>query len=263
MTRSLGGPAIVMGVVLAEVAIGTATVLWLTPLWGRVRMSFWRLMGVILATTGVLAFAAARGPLLHGDEPRAASISMIALGVFCVLTVAWALVSWTRLDARARLLGLASIPAGVVALVALAADPASARALPVSAFQLLAGAVFAGAATAGLLLGHWYLVDRGLSREPLRRLNHAFLVACAAALVGALFAIGSGSGQAQEQLSPLLGAGALAAYLAVGLVALCAMIGGFIRALIKENSIQAATGLFYLAVIMALSAEFAAKVRFF
>jgi hypothetical protein len=41
------------------------------------------------------------------------------------------------------------------------------------------------------------------------------------------------------------------------------MIGFFIRALIKEDSIQAATGLFYLAVIMALAAEFAAKVRFY
>jgi hypothetical protein len=102
-----------------------------------------------------------------------------------------------------------------------------------------------------------------LSREPLRRTNLAFLGSCATALVASLLAIGSGSGQAQEQLSPLLGAGALAAYLAVGLVALCIMIAGFIRALIKENSIQAATGLFYLAVIMAVSAEFAAKVRFF
>jgi len=41
------------------------------------------------------------------------------------------------------------------------------------------------------------------------------------------------------------------------------MIGFFIRALVKEDSIQAATGFFYLAVILALSAEFAAKVRFY
>jgi hypothetical protein len=33
--------------------------------------------------------------------------------------------------------------------------------------------------------------------------------------------------------------------------------------LVKGNSIQAATGMFYLAVIMALAAEFAAKVYFF
>ena len=41
------------------------------------------------------------------------------------------------------------------------------------------------------------------------------------------------------------------------------MIAFFIRAMVKEDSIQAATGFFYLAVIMAFAAEFAAKVRFY
>jgi hypothetical protein len=61
----------------------------------------------------------------------------------------------------------------------------------------------------------------------------------------------------------LLGVGTLTVALAVGLTAVCALIAVFIRALIKEDSIQAATGFFYLAVIMAVAAEFAAKVRFF
>jgi hypothetical protein len=51
--------------------------------------------------------------------------------------------------------------------------------------------------------------------------------------------------------------------LSVGLAALCVMIAFFIRAMVKEDSIQAATGFFYLAVIMAFAAEFAAKVRFY
>jgi hypothetical protein len=52
-------------------------------------------------------------------------------------------------------------------------------------------------------------------------------------------------------------------YLAVGLVLLCGLMASFIRVLVRGNSIQAATGMFYLAVIMALAAEFAAKVYFF
>ena len=50
---------------------------------------------------------------------------------------------------------------------------------------------------------------------------------------------------------------------AAGLVLLCGLMASFIRVLVKGNSIQAATGMFYLAVIMALAAEFAAKVYFF
>jgi hypothetical protein len=43
----------------------------------------------------------------------------------------------------------------------------------------------------------------------------------------------------------------------------CTLIAGFIRVLVRGGSIQAATGMFYLAVVMALAAEFAAKVYFF
>lgn len=127
---------------------------------------------------------------------------------------------------------------------------------------LLAGALFAGAVVDGLLLGHWHLVDRKLSRDHLGRINRFFLagtvLASAAVLLG-----GTGGGEARSDFSPLLGVGVLTVSLAVGLAVLCAVMALFIRALIKENSLQAATGFFYLAVILAFASEFAAKVRFF
>ena len=84
----------------------------------------------------------------------------------------------------------------------------------------------------------------------------------AAALVSA--ALGGARGSAVDQsLSPLLAFPNLTVYLAIGLVLLCGLMASFIRVLVKSNSIQAATGMFYLAVIMALAAEFAAKVYFF
>ena len=43
----------------------------------------------------------------------------------------------------------------------------------------------------------------------------------------------------------------------------CALLAFFVHKLVNEGSIRAATGMLYLAVIMALSAEFAAKARFF
>ena len=127
------------------------------------------------------------------------------------------------------------------------------------ALALLTGALFLGDGKPGrLLLGHWYLVDRRLSNRPIAALA-TWLVAGVAALISA--ALGGARGSAVDRsLSPLLAFPNLTVYLAVGLVLLCGLMASFIRVLVKGNSIQAATGMFYLAVIMALAAEFAAKV---
>jgi hypothetical protein len=257
MTKTLGGPAIVLALVLAETAVGGIAVLWATQTWGTVRDGFFKITGAVLAAVAVLSWLAARAPLQAAGKTATA-----LLGVFAALAVAWQVVLWTRARGASKFVGLAAVPVGVAALGALAAIPAAARSAPVAAFQLLAGALFAGAATDGLLLGHWYLVERKLTRDPLRRMNTLFLVGCGVAMLAAILGQGGG-GVARPDLSPLLGVGGLAAWLAVGLGALCATIAFFIRALIKEDSIQAATGLFYLAVMMALAAEFAAKVRFY
>lgn len=261
--RTLGGPAIVLALVLAETAVGGLAVLWLVPAWGQVKKGFFVLMGAVLSSFAILAFLAARAPLL--DSPGATGASRAAvwlLAAFAGATVVWQLLLWLRTNAASRVAGIAAVPVGVAALVALGADPAARAVAPLAAFQLLAGAVFAGAVVDGMLLGHWHLVDRKLSRRPLYRINQWFLAGTALAAVAAL-AGGTGGGEARADLSPLLGVGVLTVSIAVGLAALCALIGFFIRALIRENSLQSATGLFYLGVLMALAAEFAAKVRFF
>jgi hypothetical protein len=68
-----------------------------------------------------------------------------------------------------------------------------------------------------------------------------------------------------EAASPLFAVPGFSVLLGAGLVAVCALIAGFVWKLAREGgrSIQAATGMFYLAVIMALSAEMATKFRFF
>ena len=257
MKHTLGGPAIVLALVLGETAVGGLAVLWLSDAWGRTRMGFFKLIGAVLASFAILAWLAARAPLLNGPATSTAARAGVALLMtFAIATVVWQVLLWTGQLKASRIVGIAAVPIGIAALVTIAFDPAAASKPASAAFQLLAGALFAGAVTDGLLLGHWYLVERKLTRAPLARMNTLFLAGCGVAIVGAILGRHPG-------LSPLLGAGALAAYLAVGLAALCVMIGFFIRALVKEDSIQAATGLFYLAVILALAAEFAAKVRFF
>jgi hypothetical protein len=158
-----------------------------------------------------------------------------------------------------RWAGIAAVLPGLAAVWPLAA--LSGRPLA-GAVALLTGALFLGATTDGLLLGPWYLVDRRLSNRPILSLANWLIVGIAAALVSAVLG-GERGGRVDQSLSPLLAFPNLTVWLAVGLVLVCALIAGFIRVLVRGGSIQAATGMFYLAVVMALAAEFAAKVYFF
>jgi len=116
----------------------------------------------------------------------------------------------------------------------------------------------------GLLLGQWYLTDRGLTRTPINRttnlLNAGVVLEALALSLG-----GFGPTPADENFNPLLTSAGLASWIALGMVATTALIAVMIRLTLKgarASAVQAATGFFYLAVITALTAEFAAKVRF-
>jgi hypothetical protein len=250
------GPAGVLTVVLYETALGGLGLLWLAPLWGAVRPGFFKLAGATVLGAAGLAVLAGRGELAAaGPSGRAAALW---LWLFLAAVLAWQVLLYARRP-WARWLGVATVAPGLAAAWPLAV--LSGRPL-LGLLALLTGALFLGTTVDGLLLGHWYLVDRRLSNRPIAALATWFVAGVAAALVSA--ALGGARGGAVDQsLSPLLAFPKLTVYLAVGLVLLCGLIASFIRALVRSNSIQAATGMFYLAVIMALAAEFAAKVYFF
>jgi len=251
-----------MALVLAETAVGGLFVLWVTPTWGVLRGGFFKLTGTVLAVTAVLAWLSARSPLGGANASGARALAFWLLAATAGAAVLWQVLQWSGARALGRAVGIAAVPVGVAAFVALARLPAASHATGVGIAQLLSGALFLGAVVDGLLLGHWYLVDRRASREPLRRMGWLLLGGSVFAMITAIVG-GGGGATASPEFSPLLGAGTLTVALAVGLSALCLMIGFFIRALVKEDSIQAATGFFYLAVILAVAAEFAAKVRFY
>lgn len=256
------GPAGVMALVLAETAVGGLFVLWVTPTWGVLRGGFFKLTGSVIAACAVLAWLSARGPLDNGAGGGARAGAFWLLAALAGAAVLWQVLQWAGAASAGRAVGILAVPVGVAAFVALASLPAAEHGAVIGIVQLLAGALFLGAVVDGLLLGHWYLVDKRASREPLRRMG-ILLLAGSVLAIAATIAGGGGGGKANPEFSPLLGAGTLTVALAVGLAALCVMIAFFIRALVKADSIQAATGFFYLAVIMALAAEFAAKVRFY
>ena len=244
-----------VSVVLFETALGCLALLWLAPLWGVVRQGFFKLAGAIVLGCAVLAWASGRPLAATGPQGRAAALW---LGAFAVAVLAWQALLYARAASLSRWVGIAALAPGLAAGVWLAL--ASGRPL-VGGLALLTGALFLGACVDGLLLGHWYLVDRRLSLRPIRSLASWFIASVAAGLVSA--ALGGERGEAASQtLSPLLAFPNLTVYLAVGSVLICALMAWFIRLLVRSGSVQAATGMFYLAVIMALTAEFAAKVYF-
>jgi hypothetical protein len=132
-----------------------------------------------------------------------------------------------------------------------------------------------GAIWVGMILGHWYLVERRLSNRYMVWIAWVNVGAIAAGLGSVLLSgrntapcmnlTGAAFEQCVRMFSPILRIGAMTVILGLGVLALLALIAGFNVKLAKEGgrSIQASTGMFYLAVILAPAVEFAAKVRYF
>jgi hypothetical protein len=92
----------------------------------------------------------------------------------------------------------------------------------------------------------------------------AMLVAVVVQIVAILTA-GFGGVESSASLNPLLTAGALAPWIALGMVVATLLIALLTRAALRgqrASAVQSATGFYYLAVVTAYTAEVAAKTRF-
>ncbi|MGH2674292.1 MAG: hypothetical protein ACRDKA_07250 [Actinomycetota bacterium] len=259
----MDGPAATIALVLAETAAGGTVLLWLGRVWGSVKRGFFVLTGSAALAAALLATlaTASAAPDPAGEAARTAVA--LAGGASAVLGLSVAALV-LRLDTVGWALGLLSIPATVAMLAGFAA--AAPTGFVPAFLQLLAGAAFMGAVIDGLLLGHWYLTDRRLPRDHIRRYSVMLIVAVALeGITLAVLGFGSTDPAAVRGFSPLLGISGLTTWLALGMVACTALIAVLIRASLRgerARAVQAATGFFYLAVITALTAEMAAKVGF-
>ena len=256
----MSGPAGVTALVLAETVAGGLFLLFATPLWSEIKRGFFTLTGSILAALSLAAWGAADAALVPGSAAGGWSVRL-ALALTLVNAV-WVGLMFAKRHGPARAVGIASLPVSIALLVAMAGTAEGSW--TVAFLQLLAGAAFLGAVIDGLLLGHWYLTDRGLTRVPINRLTNLLLAGVI--LEGAALILGGFEPtDASSQFNPLLTSAGLASWIALGMVAATALIAVMIRLTLKgerSSAVQAATGFFYLAVITALTAEFAAKVRF-
>lgn len=247
--------------VLLEIALGSLVLVWLTPVWGVVKRGFFVLMASTVATCALLALLSANGGLSRTDGGGSARL---ALAAFTMASAGFLVALLAKRLPVARAVGLVAVPLGVWALVAVAALRGDLGDTLRGTVAMLCGAVFLGATWHGMVLGHWYLVDRKLSARPMQVASYAFTASVALALVSAVVGRGERpSDKSALQTSALLLVNDMELYLAIGLVAVCALLAFFVHKLVAEGSVRAATGMLYLAVILAFSAEFAAKVYFF
>jgi hypothetical protein len=254
------GVAGVMALVLAEAVTGATVFLWVGPLWSEVKPGFFKLLGAILTVLAVLTWLSVEAAVVErfpwGDVLRATTV------VAGAAVVVWTALLFLRRPAVARVVGWLSVPAWLAVLVWMGG--AGRQSLGLAAFQLAAGAALLGASTDGLLLGHWYLTDRKLTRRPIDRMTLALLASVVVAAV-AVISAGFTGVEASTAINPLLTVGALAPWIALGMVAATGLIAGFVNAVLKgerASAVQSATGFYYLAVVTAFTAEVAVKTRF-
>ena len=258
----MSGFAGVMALVLAETIVGASVLTWASPLWRETKRSFFTIWIVLLvALFAWPAWWAARAGAIPGDADAATAVRLL-LATAAVLTVAMILLLARRQPAG-RVLAIVGTAVSIAALVPLAAT--GRQSLAVSLFQLLVGAAFLGAAYEALFLGHWYLTDRKLTRTPINRLTNILIVATCVETVAIV--TGGFAGTASSQaFNPLLTAGALAPWIAIGMVGTTLLIAVLARAALKgerASAVQSATGFFYLSLVTAFTAEIAVKTRFF
>jgi hypothetical protein len=276
-------PAAVLALVLATTAVGSSVLLWLGPTFGHLRRGYELLTGATIALLALGAWAAFAGPMvsLEGSVSEAdGALARTLLLAFTAVTLLAVAARAARVpDALARGLGLLATVAGLGSLWPLAvirAELGGAGGVAQGVVELLLGAALMGAIWVGLILGHWYLVERRLSNRYMVWIAWTNVAAIGAGLGSVLLSSrnpapceGLEAGGPFEQcamlFAPVLRIGSMTIVLGLGVLALLALIAGFNVKLAREGgrSIQASTGMFYLAVILAPAVEFAAKVRFF
>jgi hypothetical protein len=154
------------------------------------------------------------------------------------------------LDLIAPVIGLVGLIAAGVA----AGDPAL-----LSVARVVVGALFLGAITDAMLLGHWYLVQPGMPRGPLLELVRWVAILWPFEVLVMLWPTGMVSvidGTIDDGYNGILGWMWIAC--AVTTIALV----GVTRAALKErqySAVMAATGLLYLAILTAFGTDLVAR----
>jgi hypothetical protein len=216
---------------------------------------------VVLAAGAVVAGIAAGGSGVastvgHGAASATVLFATASLGVSIALRRG-GLVGDRSFNPK---LDLVAPAAGLVGLLATAQTVGGSY--PLSAARLVAGALLLGLATDAMLLGHWYLVQPGLPRQPLREmvrlaaLSWAFDVALLLVPTGMIEVL---NGRIDDGYGGLLGVTWVLSALTT-----VVLLGVAWKALAEPfySAVMATTGLLYLAILTAFGTDVLARALF-
>ncbi|HJQ85573.1 MAG TPA: hypothetical protein VKA21_15905 [Candidatus Binatia bacterium] len=254
--------------VFGQLAVGGLVALAVPPFAVLERGFYKSSAGVFLASGA--AYVAARVALAFRPTPVRFTPSEIVLwGGFLVAATVYLWSLWgdarglrARAYATALLLGVGALAASARVYGAAAPFPAARLLYPVA---FLTGALVLGAVATGMLLGHWYLIDLGLSIEPLRRLFRYFVgtvLIHGAVLALTVLAVTLGGRDAAAASLWQDHAALLALRVLLGPLAALGL-GLMIRRTLQIPQTMAATGLFYIAILFVLVGEILGRFLLF
>lgn len=259
--------------VFCQLAVGGIFCLCIPP-FHEVERGYYKSSAFVYVLIAALALAGRVALWWNGNGAdgawRAVEISLWAGFVGCAtgyLASLWG----EHVTLRARLFS-ASWLSGLGALIVLAEGYRQAPSLSFEALffplSFVLSAVLLGAAASGMLLGHWYLIDRDLSLQPLQQTLAVYrrcLLGQAALSVLALLLLGvAGAPPARAGVAGLLSGqlSLLVTRLAVSPVG-AGILGSMIRRTLDIPQTMAATGLFYIAVLAVLVGEMLGRFLLF
>ena len=227
---------------LLQWSVGGLAFLWFTLRTKEISLGYSKLLR---ATYGVLAvLGVATG--FYFDRVLIREVAGVAVAGIAFATFA-------RRESRTDLFAVAIGAVGLVGSVVANSGGV------VDLLRVLVGAAFLGAITDLMLLGHWYLVQPGMTRKLLNELTNAVLFIWPLEVVVMILPTGMISvlnGSIDDGWNGILG------YFWLGCAVLTGVLAFFTRAALKERSysaVMAATGLSYLAILTAFGTDLVAR----
>ncbi|MDP4981805.1 MAG: hypothetical protein NWQ01_07375 [Ilumatobacteraceae bacterium] len=227
---------------LLQWSVGGLAFLWFTLRSKEISLGYSKLLR---ATYGVLAaLGVAAG--FYFDRVLIREVAGVAVAGIAFVTFA-------RRESRTDLFAVAIGAIGLVGSVVANGGGV------VDLLRVLVGAAFLGAITDLMLLGHWYLVQPGMTRKLLNELTNAVLFIWPLEVVVMILPTGMISvlnGSIDDGWNGILG------YFWLGCAVLTGVLAFFTRAALKERSysaVMAATGLSYLAILTAFGTDLVAR----
>ena len=227
---------------LLQWSTGGLAFLWFTLRSKEISLGYSKLLR---ATYGVLAaLGVAAG--FYFDRVLIREVAGVAVAVVALATFA-------RRESRTDLIAVAIGAIGLLGSVVANSGGV------VDLLRVLVGAAFLGAVTDLMLLGHWYLVQPGMTRKLLNELTNAVLFIWPLEVAVMILPTGMISvlnGSIDDGWNGILG------YFWLGCATLTGVLVVFTRAALKERSysaVMAATGLSYLAILTAFGTDLVAR----